>query len=127
MAEVLFLDSEGRVLANGISDAQYNYVHLIHPEVGDCHQIEQLAPFSRQARGNWQDCFEQQSTWIAQWASQVRQVEVRFQECQWRDIPVTVSNGNSEWFLWWIPHPHIGGKPYSYYSLDIKGYLMDGE
>ena len=44
-AEVVFLDSEGRVLANGISDENHNYVHLIHPEVGDCHEIEESASF----------------------------------------------------------------------------------
>lgn len=118
-AELIFLDSEGRVLANGISDEQYNYVHLIHPEVGDCHEVEKLASSSKKARESWQECFEQLSTWIPKWASKVRQVDLMAQNCILKNIPVTVSKYNSDWFLWWVPHPHIGGKPYSYYSLIV--------
>jgi len=66
-AEMIFMDSEGRVLAHGISDEQYNYVHLIHPEVGDCHEVERLASSSKEAKESWQECFEQLSTWIAKW------------------------------------------------------------
>lgn len=117
--EISFFDAEGRALANGISDAQFNYVHLIHPEVGDCHAIEKLAPFSKEARKSWQTCFEHLSTWIAKWAGEVRKVDLKTSNCAWRNIPVTVSKYNSEWFLWWVPHPHIGGKPYTYYSLSI--------
>jgi hypothetical protein len=118
-AEVVFLDSEGRVLANGISDENYNFVHLIHPEVGDCHEIEEAARFSAEAREAWQGCFEQLSVWIPQWIGEVRQVDVRNQECAWKGVPVTISEGSSDWHLWWVPHPHIGGKPLSNYSLSI--------
>jgi len=118
-AEISFLDSEGRVLAMGISDEQYNYVHLLHPEVGDCHEIEKSAPYSKEARKSWQECFEHLSTWIPKWASKVRKVDLKTQNCVWQNIPVSVSKYNSEWFLWWVPHPHIGGKPYTYYSLSI--------
>ena len=117
--EVFFLDSEGRLLAKGISDAQYNFVHLIHPEVGDCHAIEKSAAFSKEGRQSWQECFKHLSTWIAGWASNVRQVDLKTEGCPLRNIPVAVSKNNSEWFLWWVPHPHIGGKPYTYYSLSI--------
>jgi hypothetical protein len=118
-AEIIFLDAEGRVLATGMSDEQYNYVHLIHPEVGDCHEIEKSAPFSEKAGESWQECFEHLSTWVPKWARKVRQVDLKTQSCLWRNIPVTVSENNSDWFLWWVPHPHIGGKPYTYYSLSI--------
>jgi hypothetical protein len=118
-AEIIFLDSKGRVLANGISDEQYNYVHLIHPEVGDCHEVEKLASSSKEAKESWQECFEHLSTWIPKWAGEVRQVDLKTQNCLLKKIPVTVSKNNSDWFLWWVPHPHIGGKPYSYYNLSI--------
>jgi hypothetical protein len=118
-AEVFFLDSEGRMLAKGISDEQYNYVHLIHPEVGDCHEIEKLASFSKGGKESWQECFEHLSTWIPRWASKVRQIDLKAQGCIMKNIPVTVSKHNSDWLLWWVPHPHIGGKPYSYYSSSI--------
>ncbi len=118
-AEVIFLDSDGRVLASGISDEQHNYVHLIHPEVGDCHDIEKSASFSKEARESWQECFEHLSTWIPKWAEEVRKIDIKTQSCLWENIPVTVSKYNSDWFLWWVPHPHIGGKPFTYYSLSI--------
>lgn len=114
-----FLDSEGRVLATGISDQQYNYVHLIHPEVGDCHAVEKSAAFSTAGRESWQTCFENLSTWIPTWADAVRQVNLKTQNCYLNNIPVTVSKYNADWYLWWVPHPHIGGKPYTYYSLTI--------
>lgn len=117
--EVLFLDSAGRVLASGISDEQYSFVHLIHPEVGDCHRLEKLAFSSKEARESWQACFEQLSTWIPEWVGKVRQVEIKTQGCMVKKLPVTVSKYNSDWYLWWVPLPHIGGKPYTYYSLSI--------
>lgn len=118
-AEIRFLDSEGRLLADGTVDEEYYYVHLIHPEVGDCHEVEKSALFSKEARGSWQECFQQQSTWIPTWAEKVRKADISTRNCLWKDIPVTVSKRNSDWFLWWVPHPHIGGKPYTYYNTDI--------
>jgi len=118
-AEIIFMDAEGRVLAHGISDEQYNYVHLIHPEVGDCHEAEKLASSSKEAKKSWQECFEHLSTWTAKWASKVHRINLKTQSCLWRNIPVSVSASKSDWFLWWVPHPHIGGKPYSHYSLNI--------
>jgi len=117
--EILFLDSEGKVLAKGISDEQYSYVHLIHPIVGDCHEIEKSASFSKEARESWQECFEHLSSWIPDWAGKVRQVDLKTRGCRLKNFPVAVSRYNSDWYLWWVPHPHIGGKPYSYYSLSI--------
>ena len=105
-AEIQFLDEEGKVLADGISDEQYNYVHLIHPEAGDCYEVEKSASSSKKARESWR-------------VGKVRQIDLRTQNCNLKNIPVTVSKSHSDWFLWWVPLPHIGGKPYSYYSLNI--------
>lgn len=118
-AEIQFLDEEGKVLADGISDEQYNYVHLIHPEAGDCYEVEKSASSSKKARESWRECFESLSTWIPKWVGKVRQIDLRTQNCNLKNIPVTVSKSHSDWFLWWVPLPHIGGKPYSYYSLNI--------
>jgi hypothetical protein len=115
--EVDFLDAEGHRLAHGVSDEQYSYVHLIHPEVGDCHALERSATVSESGRNAWQVCFEQLSTWIATWAGKVHRVDLKTDRCTWSNIPVTVSRNNSDWMLWWVPHPHIGGIPYAYYSL----------
>lgn len=113
------LDTVGRVLAKGRSDDQYHYVRLIHPEVGDCQEAERSAAFSANGRNAWQQCFAQQSTWISTWAGQVRQINLKSDRCTLNNHPVTVSGYNSDWFLWWVPHPHIGGKPYTHYSLYV--------
>jgi hypothetical protein len=118
-AEISFLDLKGRILASGTGDAQYNYVHLIHPVVGDCHATEKSASTSKEARKSWQECFAHLSTWIPDWAGKVRQISLKSPACQLENYPVAVSRYNSDWYLWWIPHPHIGGKPYTYYSLNL--------
>jgi len=118
-AEVLFLDATGRALAKGISDAQYRFIHLIHPEVGDCHEIEMPAFSSKEARKSWQECFEHVATWIPEWAGKVRRVDLKAKDCTIKNMPVAVSKYNSDWYLWWVPLPHVGGKPYTHYSLSI--------
>jgi hypothetical protein len=115
-AKVQFLDSKGRVLANGKRDQQYNFVHLIHPTHGDCHDVEKMAAASKDARTAWQECFEHQSTWIAKWIGDVEKVNVTYGKCLIENRPITISQSNPDWYLWWVPHPHIGGIPYSDYS-----------
>lgn len=116
---IQILDSKGSILANGVRDKQYSFVHLIHPTQGDCHEIERLAAFSKEARTSWQECFEHRSTWIAEWIADVASVSVKYGDCLARNNPITVSRSSSAWYLWWVPHPHIGGKPYSDYSATI--------
>jgi hypothetical protein len=117
--EIQFLDSKGRVLAQGKRDPQYNFVHLIHPTHGDCHEVEKMAAFSKDARTVWQECFEHQSTWIARWIEDVERVNVAYGNCQIQNRPITIAQSSADWYLWWIPHPHIGGKPYSDYSSTV--------
>ena len=118
-AKVQFLDSKGTVLANGVRDQQYNYVHLIHPTYGDCHEAEEMAAFSKEARTTWQACYERQSAWIAKWINDVDKVNVTYGNCVVKDTPIIILQSDSYWYLWWVPHPHIGGKPYSDYSSTI--------
>ena len=117
--KIQFMDAKGAVLAKGISDKQFSYIHLIHPVHGDCHEAEKEAPFSKEAKASWQECFEQQSMWIAEWIKDVHKIKLEFGNCRQQNIPI-IMNYNSDWYFWWVPHPHIGGKPYSYYSTTIK-------
>ena len=119
LAKVTFHDSEGKILAEGISDDRYHYIHLIHPDVGDCYELENAATTSRAGRRAWQECFAVLSTWTPKWVQQVKSATVTYQNATYRDIPLKVSMYNSDWPLWWVPLPHIGGKPYSYYSAPI--------
>lgn len=117
--KVQFLDKSGNVLANGIRDKQYNFVNLIHPAYGDCREAEKAAAVSHQARVDWQECFEQQSTWIATWIDDVAGINVSYENCLIENSQITISRSRADWYLWWVPHPHIGGKPYSDYSATI--------
>lgn len=117
--KVQFLDSRGSILANGVRDKQHNFVHLIHPTHGNCHEVEKTAAFSKEARTSWHECFEHQSAWIAKWIENVAKVNVKYGNCVIENSPITISQSRSDWYLWWIPHPHVGGKPYSNYSATI--------
>ncbi len=59
------------------------------------------------------------ATWIPQWAGKVKQVDVVYQGQIFAEIPVNVSVYNSDWYFWWVPLPHIGGRPYTYYRASI--------
>jgi hypothetical protein len=124
-AKIQFLDSNGKILANGVRDQQHNYIHLVHPTYGDCHEVEKMAVFSKEARTSWQACFEHQSVWIAGWIRDVDTVNVKFGNCLIQNSPILVSRSNSDWYLWWVPHPHIGGKPYSDYTSMMRVYEKD--
>lgn len=116
-AEVFFMDKDGIVLAKGVNTDR-NYLHLIHPEVGDCHEI--VKPVSNsETRSLWQECLQKQSTWIPKWIRNVSEVQVKHKTCSTKNLPVEVKEHNSEWPLWWVPLPHVGGTPYSYFRADI--------
>ncbi len=116
---VQFLDAQGRILANGVRDKQYDFLHLMHPVYGDCRDVEKAAAFSNDARSSWQECFEHLSVWIADWIGDVVRVNVEYGDCLIEDVPIALSQSRADWYLWWLPHPHIGGKPYSNYSATI--------
>lgn len=117
-AKILFMDSDGNMLAKGIRDQEHNYIHLIHPKIGACHEVAKVAT-SKKSRELWQECFEKQSIWIPTWINNIRQARVIHNDCSSKIIPVVVSGHNTEWLLWWIPLPHVGGKPYSYFRSSI--------
>ncbi len=120
VATVALHNAAGEVLARGVVDEKYNYVRLLHPDVGDCHAIESAATTSPQGRTAWQACFARLSTWIPTWARDVHQAEVVYGDQRFAKIPVTVSESGGEWALWWVPLPHVGGKPYTYFSATIR-------
>ncbi len=34
-------------------------------------------------------------------------------------MPVLLEEFKDDWWLWWIPLPHIGGSPYTYFKLTL--------
>jgi hypothetical protein len=118
-AELRLLDGNGKLLANAKSDGKFGVVRLIHPEVGDCAAVEQNASISSEAQKRWQNCFQTVSTWLVGWVDEVRLADVKFAECELKGLPAPLHKSNSDWWLWWVPLPHIGGKPLTYYSMSI--------
>jgi hypothetical protein len=102
-SEVVLFDSAGNVLTHGKSDDRYGVVYLSHREVGLCVEEERQAPFSKEARQAWRDCFEKQSRWLVKWVRGVKFVALKFDRCQLEKIPVSVSESMGDWCLWWIP------------------------
>ena len=118
---VLLLDERGGQLARGSSDPRTGVIYLEHPEIGSCLDAEQSAASSPDGRTAWQRCFETHSRWVLTWARGVRSVAVNAGGCD-VTAPAAMRESTDEWWLWWLPHPHLGGKPYTYLNLTL---IMD--
>jgi hypothetical protein len=119
-AQLRLLGEDGHELAQARSDDRYGTIFLTKPEKYACHASELNAPGSAEAAYEWQVCFERQSTWlVVTWIGKVRHVELRSGACRFL-MPVSVSAHPEDWWLWWIPLRHVGGKPYTLYSVTIQ-------
>jgi hypothetical protein len=54
------------------------------------------------------------------WAGRVRFAEVKFPGCDLKAVSVTLRESREDWRFWWVPLPHIGGKPFTYFSVSIS-------
>ena len=118
-AKIWLMDSGGNVLAEGKSDSLHGVVYLSHPEVGFCVEEESRALFSKEDRKSWYDCYEKQSKWIMGWVRSVKYMDLEFDKCLLEKIPISISESKGDWWLWWVPHPHIGGKPSTYFNISV--------
>jgi len=109
-------DDAGAVLATGRSVEPLGYIALAHPDpaIGTC---EAVPPALR--RDDYPACHEQQARWAATWAGRARSADVAVGGCTIRDAPLAVWHSNSEWLLWWVPLPHVGGLPHRYFDLSV--------
>ena len=117
LAEVVFLNTDGDILAKGMSDEKHGYVHLINSGGVNCDAINK--PYSKEGKKLWKECFNRQAVWIPKWIKRVSQIQVKHKNCVSKNIPVIISEYNTEWLLWWVPLPHVGGIPYSYFTASI--------
>lgn len=118
--EVVLRDKQDKILATGKSDSHFGTVYLSHPETGSCYDAEKNATQSRDGMNAWQRCFRKQSTWLMEWVRSVQLVDVHMKNCRLERIPVSVKEYTEDWWMWWVPLPHIGGKPYTYFRLMIR-------
>jgi hypothetical protein len=117
--EITFLDASGTTLAQAKTDDQSGVIRLIHPTVGDCLSEERAAMSVPGGQQKWQACFEQQSAWLMTWIRRTRYLSVTLESCPTRQLPITIRESGDTWWLWWMPLPHIGGKPYAYFSVSV--------
>lgn len=118
-AELRFLDSAGNELAQARAEGPYGVVYLTQPAAYSCQEIEKQAAVSPQAREEWGRCFERQSRWLMTWVRKAKYVDLTSGACRLQRIPISVSEYPDSWWTWWVPLPHIGGNPYTGFSIDI--------
>jgi hypothetical protein len=119
-AEIVFMNAAGALLAEGAIREPYGVLSISHPEVGDCTRYEREASTGIEARRKWQSCFEAMSRWQATWVGKVRFVTVTMNKCRIEKLPALPEEYGDSWWIWWLPLPHIGGKPYTYFSLALR-------
>jgi len=119
-AKVQFINTDQTILATGLSDEKYNFVYLKHPSQVDCHKIVKNKNLSFTEAGyKRQRCLQDQLTWVPKWIKKVQFVKIIHQQCTTDLMPITIKEYDSAWKLWWVPLPHVGGSPHSYFTIDI--------
>jgi hypothetical protein len=117
---LVFLNADGRTLAEARAIDPLGAVHLSSPATYACSDLEQRAPFSVEAQQQWDQCFERQSRWIPTWITSAKYLDLRAGSCSLHNIPVSVSEYPDTWWLWWVPMRHIGGKPHTTFKVTIQ-------
>jgi hypothetical protein len=111
--KLTFRDGSNLPLAVVTSIEPPGYLLAVHPDadVGTCEH--------RTSPGDYSSCYKQYSAWSSRWAPHVQTADVSIGGCRLRGVPVATSVSNSEWLLWWVPLPHVGGRPRRYFDFAI--------
>jgi len=114
-ARLELLDASGKTLAVGKTDGKFGVVLIMHPQAGYCGPDLQPSAYLT--------CYQVLSAWLIDWARQVRYVNIAFDNCRLRRIPLQFSVFQSGMLTWWVPLPHVGGDPYTRFnaSLTVNG------
>jgi hypothetical protein len=116
--ELVLRDRMGRALAHGRVTAPEGIVEFTDAAAGDCGRFARQAPYDSSARSGWQDCFDGLSRWQSRWAGEVASASVTTGTCRIAGVPVAVRH-DADWWLWWVPLPHVGGTPYTHYKFEL--------
>lgn len=108
-------DAGGAPLATASSVEPWGYILALDPDprVGNCEG-------HKGSQADYSSCFAAYSAWVSSWAGQVRSAAVEVGDCRIGDLPVETYTSSGDWWLWWVPHPHIGGIPRRYYGFTIR-------
>lgn len=109
-ALLLLRDAQGVPLATVQLRPPYGLPHYAGAGAVDC-SVEEA-----QGGAAWRECFERQSRWFAPWAARVVSADIVLADCRIAAVPL-VNTSYSDWWLWWVPLPHVGGTPYRNVAL----------
>jgi len=114
-------DDANAQLATARSVEPAGYILAVHPsaDIGNCEHRSNRPSSSTGSQGDYAKCYELYSAWSAAWAPRVRRADVTVGSCELRGVPVTVHDTNSEWLVWWVPLPHVGGFPRKYFDFSV--------
>jgi hypothetical protein len=118
--EVTFFDADERELARAATLPPWNAIVLTSPSEYACHEIERAAATDQDARSRWQRCFARQSRWLTRWIRRARFASLQTTGCQIDRVPLEIESRADSWWIWWVPLPHIGGKPYTSFNVRIE-------
>jgi len=119
VADLEFKDAAGALLARARIDRPMGFVAVQHPVVGDCRREEVQASGGGDGLTAWRRCFETRARWFPTWIRRVRSAGVRVPNCAIEQAPVSLYVDRDDWWLWWVPLPHVGGAPYTYFTLSV--------
>jgi len=111
-------DADGRALAHGVVTGPQHLLEFDDAAAGDCGRFERQAPFDAAARRGWQACYEGRARWQASWAGKVALASVTSGRCSIDKVPVKTRRYD-DWWLWWVPLPHVGGSTSAYYAFEL--------
>ena len=119
-AALIFRDVMGNALAAGNSDDRFGIVRFTHPQFGSCEEEERSASASSRGRSRWDRCIGEQFKWQTEWAPQIRSLDIEVSRCRIANVRVALQRRADDWWLWWVPLPHIGGDPLTTYSGTVS-------
>lgn len=120
-ATLRLLDSSKSELALARSVEPLGYILAIHPnaEIGNCEHREIGASATQGSQAKYAACYKLYSAWSASWAARVRSADIAVGSCVVREVPMRIYRSNNEWWLWWVPLPHVGGLPRQYFEFSV--------
>lgn len=116
------LGQEGELLATARSVEPLGYILAMHPQsdIGNCEHRSMQAAAAKGVPNDYPDCYVAYSRWSAQWAPRVRRANVVVAACEMRNLPVIIDSSHGDWWLWWVPLPHVGGVPRRHFEFAVK-------
>jgi hypothetical protein len=110
---VVLRDAQGNVLAQATLSPPSGLPAYTGPAGAvDCSGEQ------RSGGAAWQRCYAAQSRWVARWAPSVATAQVRVGACTIEAVPVE-RRRYTDWWLWWLPLPHVGGSASTSWSLGL--------